>query len=56
MMCTLYSFLRLALLNNVILTPHNGYNTPDANYAICELATSVVESYYAGELINEVKN
>ena len=43
-------------LSNVILTPHNGYNTPDANYAICDLATSVVESYYAGELINEVKN
>ena len=42
-------------LPNVIITPHTGYNTPDANYAICEIATSVVKSYFSGKPINIVK-
>ena len=41
---------------NVIMTPHTGYNTPEANYSICELATKVVESYFMGMPINVVNS
>ena len=37
---------------NVIMTPHTGYNTPEANYSICELATRAVEYYFRGKPIN----
>ena len=37
---------------NVIMTPHTGYNTPEANYSICELATKAVEYYFRGKPIN----
>ena len=41
---------------NVIMTPHTGYNTPEANYSICELATKAVESFFTGKPINVVNS
>ena len=35
---------------------HTGYNTPEANYSICELATKAVESYFRGKPINVVNS
>ena len=41
---------------NVIMTPHTGYNTPEANYSICELATKAVVSYFRGKPMNVVNS
>ena len=42
----------LRQLDNVIITPHTGYNTPDANLAIFEAVVASLEAYYAGAPIN----
>lgn len=44
----------LRKLSNVVITPHTGYNTPDANNSICELATIAVEQYFLGSPVNVV--
>ncbi len=41
-------------LENVIITPHTGFNTPEANAAIMDIAISSLEAYYAGRAINVV--
>ncbi|MDH3379285.1 MAG: hypothetical protein OEQ39_20355 [Gammaproteobacteria bacterium] len=35
-------------LDNVVMTPHNAYNTPDATAAICDVAIDNLEVYFAG--------
>ena len=45
----------LLQLENVILTPHTGYNTPEANQAIYEVVVSTLEAYAAGTPINVVR-
>ncbi len=44
----------LRQLENVVITPHTGYNTPEANRAIMELSVANLEAYYAGAPINVV--
>ena len=41
---------------NVTMTPHTAYNTPEANYSICELATESVESFFRGQPMNVFNN
>ncbi|MFQ5566611.1 MAG: 2-hydroxyacid dehydrogenase [Paracoccaceae bacterium] len=41
-------------LPNVVLTPHTGYNTPAALFAIYNLAVQAVETYFAGQPVNVV--
>jgi len=35
-------------LDNVMMTPHNAYNTPDATAAMCDVAIDNLEAYFAG--------
>ena len=35
-------------LDNVVMSPHNAYNTPDATAAICDVAIDNLEVYFAG--------
>ena len=35
-------------LDNVLMTPHNAYNTPDATAAMCDVAIDNLEAYFAG--------
>ena len=44
----------LRSLPNVVLTPHTGYNTPEAVLQIYTLAVEAVENYFAGTPINVV--
>ena len=39
-------------LENVIITPHTAYNTPEANMAIFESVVANLEAYCAGDPIN----
>ena len=39
-------------LDNVVMTPHNAYNTPDATAAMCDVAIDNLESYFAGSPTN----
>ncbi|RVU36729.1 hypothetical protein EOI86_16310 [Hwanghaeella grinnelliae] len=41
-------------LPNVTLTPHTGYNTPDALLGIYTLAVTAVEGHFAGKPVNVV--
>ena len=44
----------LRAMPNVVLTPHTGFNTPAARFAIYDLAVQAVEAYFAGNPINVV--
>lgn len=35
-------------LDNVVMTPHNAYNTPEATVAMCDIAIGNLEAYFAG--------
>ena len=35
-------------MDNVVMTPHNAYNTPDATAAMCHVAIDNLEAYFAG--------
>ena len=39
-------------LDNVVMTPHNAYNTPDATAMMCDVAIDNLEAYFAGSPIN----
>lgn len=41
-------------MENVIITPHVGYNTPEATLALFEIVVSSLEAFYAGDPINVV--
>lgn len=41
-------------LPNVVLTPHTGYNTPEALGEIYRLAVDAIEAYFAGTPVNVV--
>lgn len=41
-------------LENVVVTPHTGFNTPEATEAIIDIAIASLEAYYRGEPINVV--
>jgi phosphoglycerate dehydrogenase-like enzyme len=41
-------------LENVLITPHTGFNTPEANAAIMDIAVESLEAYFAGTPINVV--
>lgn len=45
---------RLRRAPNTVLTPHTGYNTPEARLAIHDLAVRAVEGYFAGRPVNVV--
>jgi D-3-phosphoglycerate dehydrogenase len=42
----------LTKLDNVVLTPHSAYNTPDASAAIIDMAIDNLEAYFAGNPTN----
>jgi D-3-phosphoglycerate dehydrogenase len=44
----------LAQLDNVVLTPHTAFNTPEAAEAIIDMAIDNLESFYAGNPTNVV--
>ena len=44
----------LLKLDNVVLSPHVAYNTPEAGYAICEIAVENIVKFYEGNPINVV--
>jgi D-3-phosphoglycerate dehydrogenase len=44
----------LTELDNVVLTPHSAYNTPEANRAMLDFAIDNVEAFYAGKPMNVV--
>ncbi len=35
-------------LDNVVMTPHNAFNTPDARAAMCDVAIENLEAYFTG--------
>jgi len=35
-------------LDNVVMSPHNAYNTPEATAAMCDVAIDNLEAYFAG--------
>jgi len=39
-------------LDNVVMTPHNAYNTPDATAAMCDVAIDNLGAYFAGNPTN----
>ncbi len=39
-------------MDNVVMTPHNAYNTPDATAAMCDVAIDNLEAYFAGNPTN----
>ncbi len=41
-------------LDNVVITPHTGFNTPEANTAIIDIAIDSLAAYYNGAPINVV--
>ncbi|MFT5218498.1 MAG: phosphoglycerate dehydrogenase-like enzyme [Planctomycetota bacterium] len=41
-------------LDNLVITPHTGYNTPQANLAVLDIAIGSVEAFYAGKPVNLV--
>lgn len=41
-------------MNNVVMTPHTGFNTPEATAAIMDIAIGSVAAYFAGSPINVV--
>ena len=44
----------LTELDNVVLTPHSAYNTPEAGAAILDMAIADLEAFYAGTPTNLV--
>ncbi len=44
----------LVELENVVLTPHTAYNTPEANAALIDMAIANLEAYFAGAPTNVV--
>ena len=44
----------LLLRENVVLSPHVAYNTPEANAAICDIAIDNILAYFEGRPINVV--
>lgn len=44
----------LRSLENVVMTPHKGFDTPDANIAILDILLSNMEAYFADKPINVV--
>ncbi len=44
----------LTELDNVVLTPHSAYNTPEAGAAILDMAIANLEAFYAGTPTNLV--
>jgi phosphoglycerate dehydrogenase-like enzyme len=34
--------------DNVVMTPHNAYNTPEATAAMCDVAIENLEAYFSG--------
>jgi D-3-phosphoglycerate dehydrogenase len=44
----------LTELDNVVLTPHSAYNTPEATIAMLDMAIGNVEAFYAGNPMNVV--
>jgi D-3-phosphoglycerate dehydrogenase len=41
-------------LDNVVMTPHNAYNTPEATAAMCDVAIENLEAYFTGNPKNVV--
>ncbi|MBC8240253.1 MAG: glycerate dehydrogenase [Alphaproteobacteria bacterium] len=41
-------------LDNVVVTPHTGFNTPDATAAIIDIAVESMEAYFSGKPVNVV--
>ncbi|MBT7506164.1 MAG: hypothetical protein HN644_07805, partial [Rhodospirillales bacterium] len=41
-------------LENVVVTPHTGFNTPEATVAIMDIAVASIEAFFAGSPINVV--
>jgi len=41
-----------ARMDNVVMTPHNAYNTPDATAAMCDVAIDNLEAYFEGNPTN----
>jgi len=41
-------------LENVVVTPHSAYNTPEANVAIYDIVVDTLEAFYTGNPINVV--
>ena len=39
-------------LDNVVMTPHNAYNTPETTASLCDVAIDNIEAYFAGNPIN----
>ncbi|MEQ8666012.1 MAG: 2-hydroxyacid dehydrogenase [Rhodospirillales bacterium] len=44
----------LRSLENVVMTPHKGFDTPDANAAILDILLTNMEGYFAGAPVNVV--
>ncbi len=44
----------LTTLDNVVLTPHTAYNTPEASEAMVDMAIANIEAFYAGTPTNVV--
>jgi D-3-phosphoglycerate dehydrogenase len=44
----------LISMENVVLTPHVGYNTPEAVYRLFDIAVGNLEKYFAGNPVNVV--
>jgi phosphoglycerate dehydrogenase-like enzyme len=44
----------LTELDNVVLTPHSAYNTPEAATAMLDMAIGNLEAFYAGNPTNVV--
>ncbi len=44
----------LTELDNVVLTPHSAYNTPEAATAMLDMAIGNLEAFYAGNPMNVV--
>jgi glycerate dehydrogenase len=43
-------------LDNVVLSPHVGFNTPEAVYRLFDIGVTNLEKYFAGEPVNRVKS
>ena len=43
-------------LENVVLSPHVGFNTPEAVYRLFDIGVTNLEKYFAGEPVNIVKS
>ncbi len=44
----------LTSMENVVMTPHTGYNTPEAVIRLFDVAVDNLERYFAGDPVNVV--